>query len=1724
MPRDMNDNSTPEYARKIVDKVITSKSITPIGSKPKKELAEAAKSTLAQLNLIEKQTKSIKKNKVEQEKLNKELKLGTLEQEDYDKSLKKLIDSYKKLKEELKETKEEYSSQKTHLEELVEAEGINIKLLNNKNVILRTIGENFQKGADSVQEYTEAIEKSGSKMVVVGAAAYYMAGKIKELGEETLSTAESFARFDIHLSSVAGTTLIAPGGVKQLQELRTEMQLTTSDFMDFSNVATEGVNSGSLSIANLKEAMIKLNDTYGKPQTEKLQSFVDLIQSIPTLQTDLSITASFDDQAASWFALAKEGKVSQVLELQAAGLLGGGGEGLEGVENQKELLKGTYKVEKLTEDISKEVTSIVGHLGQVGPLLVGGIATLGTIGAGIAGVLQFTGGMRQILSKMFAQDSNLAQNLAVKRTQENKINTRYLSNRFAIETNKVVSAIRMNNAIGSRGGRTPIAGNLARKGTSGGVKGASTIGKAGKVGRAAKGVGGGFAGLAGGLALGYVSDKLMDSGHEKAGKVAQAGGIGLEVAGWAKMGATIGTFIAPGIGTAIGGAIGGAIGIASNWGEVTEIAATFMDKNNKSIQESTRLRMEESLIIKDMLQKQQNSALQMQMIIKSIDNAANTLKAELSNMKIETYTKDLEVLSEVGGSLLDFDSIVSQTSSSVKDKFSVMISGFEESRKTILKNNELNAKDRKSMLLYLHNKELEAIKEFTNGIMDLVGEFDKIPSVIANNLRTKISDIKLDFELDRTSSFEEFDKVIANQVSNLNDIFSRYGNDLKIVENYGKEIDLKNQESLNSIIEGIGEIEGKWRKELEDVFKFDEVSGKVDFDEKIVEELKKKTSGIMDVMFEEHDKLSKLPNLLKAYDKTFNDMDKYNEETKDGGTSEINPNKVEKERDSLMGEIRNHMINVAKHEKAILMLDKDILEAARERSIENLELVQMQDKELKGVEKANAILEKTNVIVNSNVAKQQMLTKTTEALFDNIKSFMDTIDRIADYVGKSFESQVAQSNVDLFEKQSELFVRSGSASKMGNEMLKSYTKNIQEQSNDLKESTKRIKELEEITKDQAKFVKSGRESFNKLKDEMKEDLDGGNMSIDSLKKNTTSEFAAKEINRLFDELIGTSNKINELSSELVDSNGLTGERKKQIEDEIKALEKQNKDRDNVLSKTIQGGVANKEIQDYLKSRQEVLKSESNLATSYKAITNKVVLGKQKLKNANAEIINTMMNMIDQIADLPSKIDDSFNIKTFNATREAAVAFADLAAEAWNFTEVAKQNEIAYQSSIKEFKEAQKQLKEMEGDVEGNFQKMLDNMKQMVEQADNPEDKATRQKAYDDFKAGGKELMLSNQKVKLAEKEAKMKEIVVQNAERARRTEEERLDMQIDLMSETISYMEEMGASVGDILEMRRQEISLVAQSIPIIEKQLDAFTRAYNDALMSGDVQQQELYRMNIEKTRTELTKKQMELQKKALGAQRDAYDKMLGLAFGEIRSARGARKGMMSDASVFGRGFVQQSGTDMIIAGSAGQAQTLDERSSQYMYDIGGGKSMQELKDQVGSITGSKFGTDGAKREELKPMNGSQGIPETNKSPIIDLPQGNKISGKLTDKVGSIEEKQLMVQEEIRDLLSGVNKPLVNQSLLSEDSNKRIIGLEGEGTNVAYTSVKGYEQFDRKPTILPQKELERGTSNNINTNVVVSGEVTVKFNTDLFATEVVNIVTKDSRVSNYLNQSFVRA
>ena len=426
----------------------------------------------------------------------------------------------------------------------------------------------FQEGQKEAEGFASSLGKNGGVMMGAGVAAAFLLTKLADLVGQFQTAATELATFSVNMHHTEAAMGLMPHA---LDDMRTRLSLTREQSGEFFKVLQDGANSGVISISEMVGAAENLRTVFGGDQTERLRGYVELLKEIPSLETDLSITASLDEQAAGWFALAKEGKVESVIELQAAGLMGG--VELEATDDQAKLLNVAQSQEKLTQDIKDTALGIYSQF----PVLSSGLSMVGDIGfktlAAVGGVIAAMGAF-----KLFSAA-----------TDAKKIASQYGT---TVAVARVEAAVRLQGAqklLGSKGPKGSVFGRgvlQAPKRAMLKVFGPrfskpvfSAAGKVGSLGKTALTAVTGMSKLAKGLSiagiaalgvewgLGALADNFEESGNKVAASATKtvAGFVGAAgvIAGFAALGSII-----PGVGTAIGALAGAAIVAVTSYQDV----------------------------------------------------------------------------------------------------------------------------------------------------------------------------------------------------------------------------------------------------------------------------------------------------------------------------------------------------------------------------------------------------------------------------------------------------------------------------------------------------------------------------------------------------------------------------------------------------------------------------------------------------------------------------------------------------------------------------------------------------------------------------------------------------------------------------------------------------------------------------------------------------------------------------------------------------------------------------------------------------------------------------------------------------------------------------------------------------------------------------------------------------------------------------------------------------
>lgn len=273
-----------------------------------------------------------------------------------------------------RESEEAARASKTYAKEVAEVIGLQ-----------KNLNEKLEDGASEAKSFAGGLGVGNGMAIAAGIAVFFLATKVADLIDDWKDAAVELATFNTELAALESRAQ-ALGFEGSFDSLRNELSLTRAQSEKFFMVLEDGVTSGAASIEVLQKAAKQLTATFGGDQTARLEEYVNLLKDIPTLDTDLAITASLDDQAASVFALARAGKFSAVIDLQAAGLAGG--IKIDALSaDDKELIDAAHHTEKTMEDIQDTMLGFFPSWGPQFAATVGGIARVAALLGGlVAGV------------------------------------------------------------------------------------------------------------------------------------------------------------------------------------------------------------------------------------------------------------------------------------------------------------------------------------------------------------------------------------------------------------------------------------------------------------------------------------------------------------------------------------------------------------------------------------------------------------------------------------------------------------------------------------------------------------------------------------------------------------------------------------------------------------------------------------------------------------------------------------------------------------------------------------------------------------------------------------------------------------------------------------------------------------------------------------------------------------------------------------------------------------------------------------------------------------------------------------------------------------------------------------------------------------------------------------------------------------------------------------------
>jgi len=1480
----------------------------------------------------------------------------------------------------------------------------------------------FVKGRAEAENFAGGIGAVNGVMIGAGAAAFFLLQKVGGLLQGFEDGAVGLAKFNVAANDASRTLGLAEGS---MNSMRNELGLTRDQASAFFDVVATGVNELGMAESEFLRVGQALRSTFGGDQTERLKEYVDLLQMIPTVDTDLSITSSLDDESAALFGLAQQGKISSVIDLQGAGLLGGGAP-IEMTAEDAKLINASQDTKKGVEDVHEEMLKFYPDWGPK----FGAIADhTFKILAGVGGAIAMWGAMRVFLGKGQQKTTNAVKAntteivAAVKeaagkagssssssaRKGFGKITGRGAKRTLKRASLKVLGKKGTKKIMGTKGfkmldkGIIKSAAKFTKLGTKI-TKVTANVGKFAKVG--------GLVGIgltAAGMAASWMGKKLTESGHEISGAILGFTGGLVQAAGTILSFAALGSIFGP-VGTAVGVVVGtlvamatavpafvnqiGVIGekfqktvtvngeVISKYGGMltwTGKALVWMSDKakaagnlvkdagkriwdgiksaGKAIKDGAKRMIQSKEFNKELdkatvaagrldkeivklkaaseayekvvtanRKKTGLSALSLQKEFSRLKKGLESAKFQLSDFKKEIADINIENLSEIGGSASAFSSALKMATGAVTTRFAMTTEELDKARARIKENSELEGEQRQQALMNLHKEEMKAAKAFVDGMSQVISALLKTPGLIQAGLEGEIEAAKIDIG------------VGGGEVSS-GDLLKGAS---KQLESVAKEMDAfiaTAPEAAAGIAKMRTEVEETKKKAeaaFADLSKQDlKIAGVDKFVDETGNIMKGKLGPAMDAVNAKTDKLNKSLTELK---------------------------------ESLPEEsIEKLALSSKSAEKGLEDAVKATQKAAeaKAKAISDKEGIKEADEELEAAKKAEAQARDASEKV-SDAIKDLMSRATKDAKLtpDNKKKMEALIPAVLDAIasGKDVdpEKMIADAGV------------TGNVEKVVQNLTKEFTAAPEA----VKEMNEKIKKLSTLAnvKGPLDRVNDALDGNNKILALTRDRLNKAKEILDSTDAAAQQALKSMEVGQV-EKLRRMGEQMELARAEAARTGDATEEVGKVLQNQVAQYAEQAKVAKAAI-KTLEGALKNAEkaaamqqktvdeakkaADAGVKGAKENLKKQQESLLIAESAVGRLKKGVAEGQRSMAEAMDGLGFIGDGISEALDGFENTFagrKIQTALDLSEATAEFAefsdDLAGDAKRATKLAI-------SASKKRASLQRKL------VEDGLKADQDRVNAEVSKAETPEEKER-------IRREGEATIEAKKRTELAKIEVQQKKSVLDAARRERDLKFEDVNIAQEGIDAELDFLNEIGGDFGRIIDLQQQGVELEAQKLGYLEQELAVAKQNAPNA--------QRTRRLELE-----VVKQQFEVQKKALGAQKSVFDKIMGAAFGQLRSSAGA--GRRRTTTVAKLGIEQtrlRTRAGIYQSAGPGGAGTIAQRSAGRFAAAGKG---QNAVDKAASIAPKRLAIE---KEMESQMRGTEGH---TKDSAVSLRSLDKMAG----------------------------------------------------------------------------------------------------------------------------------
>ena len=572
------------------------------------------------------------------------------------------------------------------------------KLEDTVNSEAKTIGDSFKKmfaeGQIEGSKFFGGLGKNATGMLAAGVAAAFMAKKIGEVAEQFADAAIELAKYETETSALEKT--IIGMSVDGLEEMRKELNLTEAESLpNFFEAVRKGINELGMSKEQILGVSKALQETFGGDQTERLKKYLDLLEAIPTVNTDLKITTSMDDQTAALYGIMKEGKLGVTLDLQTAGLLGGKQEKQPDVDMANAALKSTAHLEGIKDFL----------LGTFFPAW--GVYAKDIVGAATQGVTAIGEAVAVVGALRLLTNSNHNADV-IQRAEIGK---------------EIVAAME------TSGGKGAATGGGGSQVPGGPTKGLSKLSKG--LGLAA------IAAFGTGLVLDHFEKQAKKAGDETGAAGYQMGKAATSVASFALLGAELGSMV-PIIGTAVGAAAGALLGLYQESGNIKEA----WGKMTPTVNENTKEMSDNKTAVGAVNDSMMKSAMEWGRFDKMVDTNMNSIKFKLGEFNKAVAEAALNLAQRIGTGQ-QFNNKAQAAFASSQAIYQEKMTTITALRVELDKNMIMSAEHRANEEKRLGDLKVQADQEYIDSTMKVADTLTKAPEIIAAGLKASFAERSL---------------------------------------------------------------------------------------------------------------------------------------------------------------------------------------------------------------------------------------------------------------------------------------------------------------------------------------------------------------------------------------------------------------------------------------------------------------------------------------------------------------------------------------------------------------------------------------------------------------------------------------------------------------------------------------------------------------------------------------------------------------------------------------------------------------------------------------------------------------------------------------------------------------------------------------------------------------------------------------------------------------------